>query len=101
MHNFVLHSNESARRKSGCLGLEQAVWNMNIIRISYIDFYNHFKVKHVMIVRTHFLNKLPILMKAHPVVKKMTSSWKTSCRRAHMIIYFSPRFNIKTEVYNW
>ena len=33
MHNFVVHSNESASRKSGRLGLEQVIGRVGIDRI--------------------------------------------------------------------
>ena len=40
---------------------------INIILLSYIDLYNHFKVKNVRILNTLFLNASPILVKAHPM----------------------------------
>ena len=42
-------------------------WVHFYLSLSYINLYNHFKFKHVKIVRTIFLNTSPVLVNAHPM----------------------------------
>ena len=44
--------------------------NMHIIHLSYVDYYNHFKVTNVRIVRTLFPNVSPILKRRSQFLNK-------------------------------
>ena len=75
---------------------------MNIIRLSYVDSFDHFKVNNVRIVRIPFLT-CPFLFKVQPLwreyfVIKTSRTWTiwivVRCCHVHSIIYFVLSFNL-------